>query len=702
MLTSVAWLNRHLEPPTVSPDEAEHVLTHVGFPIESREVLAGGDVRLDVELTSNRGDCLSHVGLAREVAAVTGRRLVLPAHHPMSSAGVSVSGAASLENRLSASGGCPRFLARVITGVKVGPSPEWLVTALESVGQRSINNVVDVSNFVLFELGHPSHAFDLSTLRGRKVIVRHALNGEAFVALDGRRHTLRDDEMVVADAERAVSLAGVIGGLETGVTKSTTDVLLEVATWDPVAVRRAARRLEIRTDASHRFERYVDARDLDWAMERAAALVVQVAGGTLLEGVLEAGGAQQPKRVVFLRSDRCHHLLGIRVPTAEIIRLLHAIGIEVSVERHINEERLRCVIPHHRRDLEREVDLIEEVARLNGLEKIAVAPALEAPLGMRHPAEWARDEAAMGVLATSLTGAGFYEAVTFSFATAERAAAFLPAGLRALSVDEERRKETPFLRPSVVPSLLECRRVNQDAKVRAPGGVRLFECASVFAEQDDGERFGRQTVEKRVVALLADAADGAAGLQEGVRVMRGALDVLAASLGGPGVELEVEASGAPAPGLTGESSAAVKLRGRAIGYISTVSGPLLKSCELEGPVVVAEVELRPLLDLYPPRGGVSMLPRFPAIERDLSVVVDESVTWSRVEQAVRGARPALLEGVEFVGSFRGKQVGEGKKSLTLRMTFRDPERTLRHEEVDPQVSSVVAKLGEMVGGVLRA
>jgi phenylalanyl-tRNA synthetase beta chain len=316
MLTSVAWLNRYLSPPTLTAEEAEHVLTHVGFPIESREALPSGDTRLDVELTSNRGDCLCHVGLAREIAAATGRALVVPPPPKVAPSGTKVGSVTSVENLAAGTGGCPRFTARVIRGVKVGPSPKWLADLLEAVGLRPISNVVDVTNFINFELGHPCHVFDLDALAGHRLIVRRARANEAVTALDGRTHRMNPDELVVADAEKAVSIAGVMGGLESGVSAKTTNVLFEMATWDPVAVRRAARRLDIRTDASHRFERYVDARDLEWASLRAAALIAELGGGELLEGMIDAGGGVPlPRRtVIVLRPARVEHVLGMAVP----------------------------------------------------------------------------------------------------------------------------------------------------------------------------------------------------------------------------------------------------------------------------------------------------------------------------------------------------------------------------------------------------
>ncbi|MBN8644759.1 MAG: phenylalanine--tRNA ligase subunit beta, partial [Planctomycetes bacterium] len=514
MLTSVRWLNSLLEPGTLTPDEAEARLTAHSFPIESRADAPGGDCVLDVEVTSNRGDCLCHLGLARELAASTGRRLKVPAPGPALRHGTTeVDSITSVLNHVTDV--CPRFTARVIRGVKIGPSPAWLVQALEAVGQRSINNVVDVSNYVLHELGHPSHTFDLNTLSGKRLVVRYAKEGEAFTALDKKAYTLKATDLVVADADRAVSLAGVIGGLETGVTERTTDVLLELATWDPATIRRAARRLGIRTDASHRFERTVSAGDLEWASARCAELILQVAGGEICDGMIDAGAA--PSRgVVSLRPARITHVLGKEIDPAEVRRLLDTIGIEVS-----GSSPLSCTIPHHRPDLTREIDLIEEIARLHGLDNFAIADALSVRLDLNQPRAWEHREKATDVLAAALTGLGYFETVTFSFSPREHAELFVPAGLRLLKVDEARRPGTPYLRPSIVPSLLTCRRANQDALVRPEhgGGVRLFELASVFAEEDEKTN-ARKTRQQRHLGLLIDAGHDHETNQRALRAVR--------------------------------------------------------------------------------------------------------------------------------------------------------------------------------------
>ncbi len=332
---SLHWLNKYLAPAGLTADEADDLLTRAGFPIEARTDLPGGDCRLDVEVTSNRGDCLSHVGCAREIAASrsssTPRELMPPTISEPRTQG-NAGEHLTLNNSEHAL--CPLFTARVIRGVKVAPSPDWLVKALESVGQRSINNVVDVTNFITLELGNPCHVFDLGRLAGNELNIRYAREGETLTTLDEKVRKLTTTDLVVADADRPQSLAGVMGGHDSQVTDGTTDIVFEMATWDPVTIRTTARRLGVRTDACYRFERGVDPRTIDDAARRAVALICELSGGTLCDGVLSQGAPMPEPTAITLRPSRCDRLLGIRVPAGDIIESLRAleIGVEQAAE----------------------------------------------------------------------------------------------------------------------------------------------------------------------------------------------------------------------------------------------------------------------------------------------------------------------------------------------------------------------------------
>lgn len=716
MKISVRWLNQYLDPAGVSAQEVEDVLTNVGFPIEEAVSVAGGDTMLDVEVTSNRGDCLSHIGLAREIAAATGRRLRLPEVPSGIATPGDVPTFVSLENQVPDL--CRLFTLRVIRGVKIGPSPAWMTDALAAVGQRPINNVVDASNYVLFEWGQPTHTFDLAKIAREgdgvaRIIVRHAHRGEKLTLLDGKTVTLEPNELVVADASGATSLAGIMGGQGSEVSDTTVDVLLEAATWDPATIRRAARRLQLGTDASHRFERLVDPRTIDLAARRVADLIIQTGGpnATLVSGCLQAGKDPEPLTRVSMRPARARLILGMDVPTPDMVRILRS--HDIAVEEARGDEALACTIPPHRPDLEREIDLIEEVARTNGLGQV---PTLERiPVRVAAPQE---SELAARELAGVLTGLGFFETITFSFVSPKDAAPFLPKEMELIQLRDDHRKADPALRPSILPSLLACRRANQDAGVQADGGVRLYETASTFGQSGKGA-----SIETRVLALYADAVSSAGSSkgfeakQESFRLMRGVIESIVRALGGPNATIDLQRADMPFSGLDPSASARVELRTpsgqtKQIGHCGLVGAQVIRAYDLDTPAVAAELNLTDLLALYPPRSVAKPLPLFPGIERDLTFIVPEQVAWGSLDQLIAGAKLDRLEGWRFVTSYRGTyrdaqnvehHLGkERKKALTVRLNFRDPSRTLRHEEVDPQVATVVQMAADTLGAELRA
>lgn len=702
MNISLRWLNQYLEPGDVTPQEADAILTEAGLPIESHTPVPGGDTVIDVEVTSNRGDCLGHVGIAREIAAArhagTPRTLKLPRTDLPAKAGRPVAEQLTLENRVPDH--CPLFTARLLRSVRIGPSPDWLRQALESMGQRSINNVVDVTNFITLELGNPCHVFDLDKLKGSALIVRFAKPGEKIKTLYAGEHALRDTDLVVADAERPQSLAGIIGGHDSQVDSGTTSVVFEMATWNPVTVRNTGRRLNIRTDAAYRFERGIDPRTIDYAARRAVQLLCEVSGAELAEGELSAGAPLPDDRVVPLRVERVEHLLGVRVPADEIVALLNALSIRTGRGA---EGVLHCVIPPHRaHDLSREIDLIEEVARARSLARVPLKDKLEVTVHPPQRVERLQEEAAR-----TLAALGFHETVTFSFTSPAKGDLFLPAGLEAVAVDDDRRKAEPTLRPSVLLGLLGSRKANADARTALPGGIRLFETAATFAQLPNS----RTTVERRSLAMIADVVfegkkPGVEQTQHAVRVIRGAIDAVVRTCYGPDARVEVQ----PAPPAHGgfdphahAKAFVVSPAGREeIGAFGLISDEARRLEDLDQPVVGAELWLDVLTAAPIPRTAVGALPQFPGIERDLSLIVPEPTAWASVAALVDACALERCVGVEMVGVYRGKQIGPGRKSVTLRVRFRDAARTLRHEEVDPQLDRLAARAKADLGAEIRA
>ncbi len=690
MKISLAWMNSHLDRPVTAP-EAERMLMAVGFPVDS-VTPQGEDWLLDVEVTSNRPDCLCHLGVAREMAAASGRRLVERRTPSPTPAGPDASESVAVRNHAPAL--CPLYTARVIRGVTVEPSPAWLRERLLAIGAEPINNVADVTNFVLMELGQPLHAFDLSRMRGGEVNIRMARRGERLPSLNGETYELTPEHLVIADAQDPAALAGVMGGELSKVREGTTDVLLEAALFDVLTVRRGVRSLKVRvhnkpgTESSHRYERGLDPTNLERASQLAVALICQVAGGAPAPGVVRVGVAPLPERLgrrIDLRVARCSAILGVPVAPERAVHWLTLLGL---CPRPVGEGVIRCEVPSHRLDLEREIDLIEEVARMQGLDAIPVRERIEVRARAVQPAVAGRR--AVGEL---LAAHGYCETVTLSRLREDLAQAFVEPGEDVATLYAEHHRDLPCLRPSLLPSLLLWRRANQNAGVQ---DVRLFEAASVWSVR------GEERIERRRLGLLRDAGDDA---EHAWRDLRGTVEELVERVTGlTGLRFK------PVEHRLYLAAAEVSLPdgsplGR-LGLLARQPAGLAKRVQevfdLATPLAAAELELERLLSLHPPVRQAAEPPRFPGIERDLSFVVPESVRWAQIEASLAAARPELLEGVTYLTTYRGKPIAPGSKSLSLRLFFRDPQGTLRHERVDPQVASVVERLRVDLSAELRA
>jgi phenylalanyl-tRNA synthetase beta chain len=669
MNTSLNWLTDYLDVGAVPAAELDDVLTRIGLCCEGFEE-TDADVVLDVEVTSNRPDCLGHVGVARELAAAMGLELTVPDVSAVPQAGPPASELTAVE--VLDWDLCPRYTARVIRGVKVGPSPAWMAERLEAVGLRSVNNVVDATNYVMMECGQPLHAFDHDKLAEGRIVVRRGRDGEEMVSIDGTRCRLNDRMCVIADAERPVAIAGIMGGLDSEVGEGTANLLIESAAFDPKTTRQTARALRLMSEASYRFERGVDPAGQDWASLRACRLILDLAGGELAPGLVDAWAEPVAAGEVALRPERTRKLLGVDLSEDAQAELLGRLGLEPKLDAG----RIVCTVPTYRGDLTREVDLIEEVARLHGLDNIPVHGRVTHAVRPMDTEEVARRR-----LREVLAAAGFDEAVTFSFHDDEELALLgFEGGVR---VDPSVRRSNNLLRPGLIGSLLRAAKNNQDA---GNAGVSLYELAAVFPP---GSKAGGLPDEYIGLGLVTARE---------LRELRGTLEAAADRLAG---DVPLELIPADHAGLAEGAAATVRLGGVDAGVIGMVDAPLLDHYGLERPHAAANIRFGELLRHAGRTPTYQPLPKFPAVRRDLSVVVDEATTWAEVAEAVASVTQPRREDVEYVGQFRGKQVGRGRKSVTFTLVYRSPEGTLRGEEVDEMVGEVVAALGESLGGELR-
>ncbi len=670
MKISLDWLGDYVTC-DLKPERIAAILSDRGFPTEGIERF-GEDTVIDVEVTSNRGDCLSYIGVARELAAATGQDLRLPSVRlPECEKAIRE----FVEVEIAEPDLCGRYTARAITGVKVGPSPDWMVRRLEAVGIRSINNVVDATNYAMMESGQPPHAFDYDRLRGGRIIVRRGRPGEQIVSIDETRCTCDPAMLMIADPEGPVAIAGVMGGLHTEIHEGTTTVLLEEAHFNPVSVRSTSRRLGIPSEASFRFERHVDIEKVDEHSRRCAALIVEVAGGRVVRGVADAYPRRWQPQAVSMRLGRMRHLLGIDVPLDTVLDIFRRLGLQPE---RCEEDRVACTIPSWRHDLSREVDLIEEVARCYGYDKIPVNPKISIRVAPVEPRERLADR-----LRTTLSGCGFFETINVTFTDDKTHEAVSGADHPVLRVMDVSRKSANILRPTLLGSLLGNMRTNYNMR-NAP--CRLFELADTFIPDPDS-----QVVLPNERSKLGLVADG------DLQLLRGAVEALGRAVA-PRQKVRFEPAALP----WADPGARIYLGDRDLGMAGLVGKKVLDAFDLpEGPIAAAELDVLTLLELQAGPEAIRPIPRFPSITRDLSLILDEPVTWEQIERIVESHAPEGLEAVTFVGIYRGKPIPVGKKSLTLSLRFRDEQGTLTHEEVDAYEKKIVDALGSKVRAELR-
>jgi phenylalanyl-tRNA synthetase beta chain len=646
-------------------------------------ILGLDDEVLDVDEQPNRPDCLGMIGIAREVAVAVGSELRLP-EIDLNEVAPGASELCSVE--IEDASDCPRYIARVISDVEIGPSPAWLASRLASVGLRSISNVVDVTNFVMLEYGHPIHAFDYDTLAGHRIAVRRARKGERLTTLDGVEHELSGMHLLICDGERAIAVAGVMGGGETEVSEATTNVLLECAWFDPVIVRRGAQSLGLRTDASQRFERGVDARAMETVAARACSLMSELAAGKVARGMVDAGDWEAPPVTLSLRMEKVRSMLAPGPPKEKAAEELASLGFGV---KSAADGLLTVEVPSFRPDVRVEADLIEEVARIDGYDKIAHEVPFQSLAITTDPARVARD----GVR-EAMVGLGFYEIMTPSFMErdAVERLGMKPAG-EPIELDNPINKEMPLLRTTMLSSILDV--VRRNANV-GESDLRVFEIGKVFMgpPKAHSERW-----------MLAGAVAGTAGRPGWDREARsvdfydgkGVLWALAEAL-------EVDSprlSCYDCPVFERGHAAELLLGDRGVGSFGMLSREVAERWDLPQQVFVFELDLDALVELCVPTGTFDAPPKYPKSRRDLALVVDEGTAAGAIVEAIGELGERLLTDVQVFDMYRGDQLPAGKKSLGFSLTYMSRERTLTDTEVDEAQGRIVTHLVERFGASLR-
>ena len=675
MLISYKWL-KELTETRLSPQELRERLTMVGLAIDAVEE-QDHDAVLDVEVPSNRPDCLSHVGVAREVAVIENGRMQLPSGKTPKTDGRSAS-LTSVE--IKDPDLCPRYAARLVRGVKIGPSPDWLAKRLETIGQRPINNVADITNYVLHELGQPLHAFDFAKLAGPKIIVRRAAPGEKLKTLDGVERALTGDTLVIADAEKPVALAGVMGGEESEISTGTTDVLIESAYFDPHSVRQTARQLAMDTEASRRFERGADCDGVLRAQQRCIELICEIAGGVATDDAIDIYPQPLSERTLGLRPERVEGLTSLSVQPDEILRILGGLGFETT------GESFNFKVPSWRIDVEQEEDLVEDVARHTGYEKIREELPPASLSGEYQPSEMQQRS-----LRRALNAFGFDEAINFSFIAQESRFELIPS-LRGHENDQPQLanpiiEDAAWMRSTLLPGLLSSLRHNFNHGIR---DVRLFEIGRIFSISTAGE-LPQETLALAVVATGGALEENRAQAERELDFfdLKGALETAVDWMNLSPLAF----SQTSVRHLREGQTALIKLSdGTEIGAIGRLADNVAASYKFRQPVYVLELELTKLLSSPAKIIQYSPLPRYPSVMRDISLLINRNVALEEIFNVVRDQRVADCRSVKLVGTFEGGNIQSSKRSVTLRLEYRSDERTLRDDEVEERHSRLTSSL----------
>jgi phenylalanyl-tRNA synthetase beta chain len=641
--------------------EPRIMLLDKGEPGESLAQYIPVDAIFEAEITPNRPDCLGHLGVARELAAAAGRDFKADFMPPYIE-GVPPPAADLVDVAIDVPDLCSRFVAVPITGVKVGPSPDWVQRRLRAAGVRPISNVVDATAYVMLEHGKPTHVFDAAKVAGKQLHVREARQGESILCLDGQTRTLRPGMLVVADARGPVAIGGIIGGEESGVSDSTTDVIIESAAWDGVNIRATSRALGLRTEASVRHEKGLAPEVAMAGARRAAALVREWAGGDVHSDWIDVYPKPQEPIRVELDPQKVDDLLGVHVPLEESERILRRLGFQVRAEAG---GRWDVLPPVFRLDILLPEDVVEEVGRIYGIERIpATLP------GRRHtrwePAQPVEREWAMREV---LLGAGFEEVVSPAL-VARKVLDKLGLAADARTLINPMSDELDTMRTSLLPSLLAVARFNQN---RTGEQVDVFEMARVY-RGSRGDGLADEPVRLTALARIGEGADAG---RDGFLRLKSLMDRLAADVAAGTPAYEAASPNLYHPGRT----ARVEVAGKELGVIGELHPSTLTAFDLDGRAVALDIDVNALVGARGERKAAE-LPRYPAVQRDLAVVVDDDVPAGELHATIKGAAGAHLQSMRAFDEYRGGQVGEGRKSIAFALTFRSPERTLTDSEVE--------------------
>lgn len=684
MKASINWLKEFVEF-DLPPDELAHSLTMAGFEVEAIETL-NDDVIFDIGVTPNRPDCLSIRGLAREISAI----LEVPFKDiPVKINDIKGPGpTVEIENKTL----CSRYSSRIVSGVKTGPSPEWLKNRLESCGIRSTSNIVDITNLVLLETGQPMHAFDLDKLDGPKIVVKQAGDLGRITTLDNEERPISEEMLLIWDAAKPVAIAGIMGGKDTEVSESTVNVLLESAYFNPSSVRRTSKSLNLSTESSYRFERGADIEAVTPALDRAAQLIEEIAGGKISE-LTDAYPETVKPRKISLSVNKIGSLIGVDIDESFINKTLIKLGFAPK----LTGDTLEVTIPSFRNDVEMDVDIVEEIARLYGYDRI---PSTLPVMNMSAAPEQ-KVHNLIKTIKNLMVKSGFSEVINFSFLN--------PDVLDKLGLpDEDKRrnlvyiknplrKEESAMRTTLVPALLNNVITNMN---RGEKDLRLFEVSNVFLKSDDN-KLPDETVQAVAVYHKEEGASIWKTRHEGFYDLKGVFENMFSALKIPDIAYDQDTA-APEPYMHPGKSCYITFGSKRIGSIGILHPGIADEFGIDGYTVIAELyDLEEIFNAIPSSTTYAPLPKFPYVERDIALIVTDDITVSAVKKEILGIQSGIIESITLFDIYKGKPIPPDKKSLAFAIRFRSSDRTLTDSEVDDQHSLIVKRLKDKLKAELR-
>ena len=671
MKISYNWLKDYCKH-GLSVEKLAESLTNAGLVVDTVSPIED-DFCLEVEVTSNRPDCLGFIGIAREVAAIVRGTLDIPdVDYDTTDENINdITSVAIEDNEL-----CRRYTARIIKDVKIEPSPEWLQKRIRSIGLRPVNNIVDITNYVLMESGQPLHAFDADKLGENRVVVRRAKKDETMEAIDGSKCTLSEEMLVIADSQKPVAIAGIMGGKDTEVSDTTRNILLESAFFDPRSVRRTSRKLGLMSDSSYRFERRVDPECVGWASRRAAKMILEIAGGQAMDGVIDQNYLEDNKVSVSLKMSRLNSLLGLQIEKDTAKDILEHLQFRINSE---TADGFSVGVPSFREDVYREIDLIEEVARIHGYDKIPVRNNI----GVRLACENRLDKITEKTK-NVLSGLGFNEVITDSIVgDSQGRHNDIWSDGKGMRILNPIRQDEDLLRKALAHNLLRVKKHNQNYGVEK---TDIYELSKVYLPKEDDQL----PEEKECLCILGE---------EGYLALKGVIEAILSHLN---IADSLESMHFDFGLFSSEKSAELRLGDSVLGFIGELSREVISNYDLRSKPCVAELDFNILIDKTNLESSYRKIPSFPIVTRDFAVVSDEAVTWAEIKGCIESLKIDYVDDIEFFDVYRGKQIEKGRKSIAFRIIFRADDKTLKSDEVDILQGKILANLSNSLGVNLRA